>query len=50
MADKENVKVKYGDQSIDAEIININFSKNLIKIEENVYYKNDNVNVNVPSS
>lgn len=43
---KENVNVKYGDQSIDAEIINLNFSKNLIKIEENVYYKNDNVNVN----
>jgi len=43
---KENVNVKYGVQSIDAEIINLNFSKNLIKIEENVYYKNDNVNVN----
>ena len=43
---KENVNVKYGDQSIDAEIINLNFSKNLIKIEENVYYKNDSVNVN----
>ena len=43
---KENVNVKYGVQSIDAEIINLNFSKNLIKIEENVYYKNDSVNVN----
>ncbi len=43
---KEDVNVKYGDQSIDANIINLNFSKNLIKIEENVYYKNNNANVN----
>lgn len=43
---KEDVNVKYGDQSIDADIINLNFSKNLIKIEENVYYKNNNANVN----
>ena len=43
---KENVNVKYGDQSIDAEIINLNFSKSLIKIEENVYYKNNNANIN----
>ncbi len=39
---KKNVKVKYGDQSIDSDTINLNFSKNLIKIEDNVYYKNNN--------
>ena len=43
---KKNVKVKYGDQSIDAELINLDFSKNLIKIENDVYYKNNNVKVN----
>ena len=39
---KKNVNVKYGTQSIDADIIDLNFSKNLIKIKENVYYKNNN--------
>ena len=39
---KKNVNVKYGDQSIDSDTINLNFSKNLIKIEDNVYYKNNN--------
>ena len=39
---KKNVNVKYGSQSIDADIIDLNFSKNLIKIKENVYYKNNN--------
>ena len=43
---KKNVNVKYEDQSIDADIINLNFSKNLIKIEENVYYKNNNAKIN----
>ena len=43
---KDNVNVKYGDQSIDADFINLNFSKNLIKIEENVYYENNNAKVN----
>ncbi len=43
---QKNVNVKYGDQSIDADIINLNFSKNIIKIEENVYYKNNNAKVN----
>ena len=43
---KKNVNVTYGDQSINAELINLDFSKNLIKIEEDVYYKNNNVKVN----
>ena len=43
---KKNVNVKYGDQSIDAELINLDFSKNLIKIEDDVYYENKNVKVN----
>ena len=43
---RKNVNVKYGDQSINAELINLDFSKNLIKIENNVYYKNNNVKLN----
>ena len=43
---KKNVNVKYRDQSIDAELINLDFSKNLIKIENDVYYKNNNVKMN----
>jgi len=43
---KKDVNVKYGDQSIDAELIDLDFSKNLIKIEDNVYYKNNNIKVN----
>ena len=42
----KNVNVKYGDQSIDAELINLDFSKNLIKIEDDVYYKNNNIKLN----
>tara|TARA_B100000282_G_C31574365_1_gene418126 strand:- start:122 stop:721 length:600 start_codon:yes stop_codon:yes gene_type:complete len=42
---KKNVNVQYGDQIIDANIINLNFSKNLIEIQENVYYKNKNANI-----
>ena len=43
---KKDVNVKYGDQSIDAELIDLDFSKNLIKIEDDVYYKNNNIRVN----
>ena len=42
---KKNVSVRYGDQTINANIINLNFSKNLIEIQENVYYKNKNANI-----
>ena len=42
---KENVSVQYGDQTINANIINLNFSKNLIEIQENVYYKNKAANI-----
>ena len=42
---KDNVNVKYGDQSIDANIINLDFSKNLIEIQENVYFKNKNAKI-----
>ena len=42
---KKNVNVQYGDQIIDANIINLNFSKNLIEIQENVNYKNKNANI-----
>ena len=43
---KEDVNVKYGNQSIDADTINLNFSKNLINIEDNVYYQNNNAKIN----
>ncbi len=42
---KDNVNVKYGDQSIDANIINLDFSKNLIEIQEDVYFKNKNAKI-----
>ena len=42
---KDNVNVKYGDQSIDANNISLDFSKNLIEIQENVYYKNENARI-----
>ena len=42
---KDNVNVKYGDQSIDANNISLDFSKNLIEIQENVYYKNKNARI-----
>jgi lipopolysaccharide assembly outer membrane protein LptD (OstA) len=42
---KENVSVKYGDQIINANIINLNFSKNLIEIQDNVYFKNNDANI-----
>ena len=42
---KDNVNVKYGDQSIDANIISLDFSKSLIKIQENVYFKNKNAKI-----
>ena len=38
---KKKVNVKYGDQLIDSEILNLNFKDNLIEILENVYYVNE---------
>tara|TARA_B100001027_G_C16104612_1_gene257664 strand:+ start:45 stop:647 length:603 start_codon:yes stop_codon:yes gene_type:complete len=37
---KKKVNVKYGDQTIDSEILNLNFENNLIEIFDNVYYVN----------
>ena len=42
---REDVSVIYGDQTINANIINLNFLKKLIEIQENVYYKNKNANI-----
>ena len=42
---KDNVNVKYGDQSIDANIISLDFSEKLIEIKENVYFKNKNAKI-----
>tara|TARA_X000000950_G_scaffold157504_1_gene193180 strand:+ start:1565 stop:2167 length:603 start_codon:yes stop_codon:yes gene_type:complete len=41
----KKVNVKYGDQTIDSEILNLNFKDNLIEILENVYYVNENTRV-----
>ena len=38
------MSVRYGNQ-INANIINLNFLKKLIEIQENVYYKNKNANI-----
>ena len=43
---KEKVKVKYGYQRIDSEVLNLNFKDNLIEILENVYYVNKNTKIN----
>ena len=42
---RDNVNVKYGNQSINANIISLDFSKNLIEIQENVYFINKNARI-----
>ena len=42
---KKKVNVKYGDQTIDSDILNLNFKDNLIEILENVYYVNNNTKI-----
>ena len=42
---KKKVNVKYGNQIIDSEILNLNFKDNLIEILENVYYVNENTKI-----
>jgi lipopolysaccharide assembly outer membrane protein LptD (OstA) len=42
---KENVKINYKDQELNSNIVKLNFSKNLIEILENVYYKNKNTEI-----
>tara|TARA_B100000035_G_C21021730_1_gene564345 strand:- start:1431 stop:2033 length:603 start_codon:yes stop_codon:yes gene_type:complete len=37
---RDNVKIVYGKQIIESDIINLNFEKNVIKISQNVYYMN----------
>ena len=41
-----SVNVKYGDQTIDSETLNLNFEDNLIEILDNVYYVNKNTKIN----
>ena len=38
---KKAVSIEYGDQTIKAEVVQLNFSENLIEIIENVYYMNN---------
>ena len=40
---KENVLVLYGNQTIKADIVNIDFTKNSIEVLENVHYTNENI-------
>ena len=42
---KRSVNVKYGDQTIDSETLNLNFEDNLIEILDNVYYVNKNTKI-----
>ena len=42
---KEKVNVKYGNQTINSEILNLNFESNLIEILQNVYYVNENTKI-----
>ena len=42
---KEKVNVKYGNQTINSEILNLNFETNLIEILQNVYYVNENTKI-----
>lgn len=42
---KENVTINYKDQELNSNIVKLNFSKNLIEILENVYYKNENTEI-----
>ena len=42
---KKKVNVKYGNQTINAEILNLNFKNNLIEIIENVFYVNENTKI-----
>lgn len=42
---KENVLVLYGNQTIQAEIMMIDFTKNSIEIFENVHYTNENLEI-----
>ena len=42
---KEKVSVKYGYQTIDSEVLNLNFKDNLIEILDNVYYVNKNTKI-----
>ncbi len=43
---RKKVNVKYGDQTIDSETLNLNFEDNLIEILDNVYYVNKNTIIN----
>ena len=43
---KKKVNVKYGDQKIDSETLNLNFENNLIEILDNVRYAGKNTKIN----
>ena len=39
------VRIEYDNQTIKAEVVKLNFTKNLIEIIENVHYMSDNTNI-----
>ena len=43
---KEEVSVKYGEQTIESKILKLNFKDNLIEILDNVYYINKDTKIN----
>ena len=43
---KEEVSVKYGEQTIESKILKLNFKDNLIEILDNVYYVNKDTKIN----
>ena len=42
---KKKVNVKYGNQKINSEILDLNFKNQIIEILENVYYVNENTKI-----
>ena len=43
---RKDVDVKYGDQTINSETLNLNFKDNLIEILDNVYYVSKDTKIN----
>ena len=43
---RKDVDVKYGDQTINSETLNLNFKDNLIEILDNVYYVSKDTRIN----
>ena len=42
---EKKVNIKYKNQELDSNIVELDFSKNTIEIKENVYYMNNNTEI-----